>query len=209
MAATGRGAGGASRLASRPLSIAAVGHQLVAVQAACDQEPIDAGTRGGGHIGPHRIPDGQHSGPVDRPADEVGGARQGRLVRHAVRLAGPEDRPAHLLVDRGDRAGAGQEIVADMNSQIRIGTYEGQAPRQRLLEQRKVSLGLLHTVAIEAGTDNRVGLGDRRVRSRKTIEEVPVAPTRSDAMKALVSGFGDVALARYRRMKRWRPRPPG
>src|SRR5919202_1426546 len=106
--------------------------EFLRVDAAGDEQAVDAKTVSAGKIGAHGIADRQHMAQLGRMAAAFGGERHRALIDRTVRLAVEYDLAAELAIEFGDRAGAIDQTVAALDDDVRIGADQRHLARERL-----------------------------------------------------------------------------
>src|SRR5262245_57532553 len=102
-----------------------------------------------------------------------------------MRLASPHDVTAHVGIERGELAGTGQKLLANVHPMIRIGAHKWKTTRQRLGQQRAIVLNRLAMIIDEAGADNCIRLTDAPDQARKLMQQRPAAGLRTDMIDRL------------------------
>src|SRR5215217_4111580 len=166
--------------------------QFLGMDAAGDEERGQAECPGAGDVGADGVADREHARRLDLPAERLRRRFERHLVDRPVRLAGVEDLAAHLLVGKRDRAGAGDELAAALNQEVRIGAQHPKLALAHAGERRPVILGGLAGVVEQARADDVVGVLEVAEAQVEAGEDRLVA-LRADVMHDLVLALADDA----------------
>src|SRR5207245_10015595 len=80
--------------------------EFLGMDAAGEEQTIDSETERAGEIGPHRIPDRQHTVERGRPAAAFGGERHGALIDRTMRIAVADSLASDIEIVLGARLSA-------------------------------------------------------------------------------------------------------
>src|SRR5579859_2811228 len=149
--------------------------ELLGVNAARDEQAIDAKTMRAGEVGSHGIADGEHPAERSRLAPPFGRQRHGALVDRTVRLAVENRLAAEFCVEFGDRARAIDQAVAAFDDDVGIGADQRELAFARLEQHRAIVFRRFGFVVEQSGTDNVVGLFERHQRSIEAAMDRAVA----------------------------------
>src|SRR3954464_2992085 len=92
--------------------------EFLGMDAAGEEKTIDAETECAGEVGPHRIPDRQHTVERGWPAAPFGGERHRAFIDRPVRLAVEDRLAAQFSIELGDRARAIDQAVAAFDDDV-------------------------------------------------------------------------------------------
>src|SRR5829696_6529660 len=142
------------------LDLQAAGREakLHGVDAARDEERVDAEPCGAGDVGTHGVADGEDAVQGDSfTAAQLRAHRQGGLVDRPVRLAGIIGAPADLLVCHGEGTGAPNEAIAALDDEVRIGADHPQVALAHALQAAAIILNRLGLVVAKTRADDVIG----------------------------------------------------